>query len=684
MKLKFVLLFLLCSSFALAQEPEKWYERPLRISALQCNFENESYSVIDKWVGMGFNTEQLFHPMADNYSAIYDKAKHKELLTEYIRIAHTKGMKVILYLNVHILGPSIDDKKDIWSQKNKSGQIVNLYGTYPSICLNSSWRDYFFKVLDDLGETDIDGIFLDGPVIAKPGCFCGHCKAKYKAKYGEGFGSDSVLAWEFNAWTRDDFLQSAYNHWKKNNPEKIFYLNLPVLHSARGYVNIENALKYNDIIGTEGGFMFYKPAKESFLFRTSLTAKLLESYAKDKPRVIFMAADHKPWNWFMHTPAETELCIAASIANASNIWYGLHGSTELLKTEASSSAKKLLQFAKENELYYYKTEPDSKVGLFFGFVNSRISNDAKDESDFSSKEVKETLYGDTEDAFRGWYSILTEMKIPFDIVSEFNISSLDNYKVLVCPNSVAVDSNTLAAIKNFVKKGGRLIAESGFSIFDEKGGQLPVSPIKDVIGVKHSGRFHRHQPYNYFIFDSAFINLPQKYYPLPLLSWEVLPEKNSIVISRSLKDLAGRYVQLTNPDNPFIVFNKYFSGDAFYISGNFGEMFLKYHVSEYKNIAGKMILEKLNDIIIFDNAPFPLEVIRRKKGKETILHLINYGGGPTRPIEKINKAVDVRIKLPENMNTEDVYSLTLKSFLRKENGYFILPALNVYDVLIIK
>ena len=47
----------------------KWYDRPLRIAALKCNYEDgRNLDVVDRWVEAGFNTEQLFHPMADAYS----------------------------------------------------------------------------------------------------------------------------------------------------------------------------------------------------------------------------------------------------------------------------------------------------------------------------------------------------------------------------------------------------------------------------------------------------------------------------------------------------------------------------------------------------------------------------------------------------------------------------------------
>ena len=39
-------------------EVRPWYTHPLRIAALQCNFEKDNFAVLDVWRRDGFNTEQ--------------------------------------------------------------------------------------------------------------------------------------------------------------------------------------------------------------------------------------------------------------------------------------------------------------------------------------------------------------------------------------------------------------------------------------------------------------------------------------------------------------------------------------------------------------------------------------------------------------------------------------------------
>jgi len=351
---------------------KKWFERPMRIAALQCNFETgDNRAVINKWLDMGFNTEQLFHPIGDDYSALYDPEKHHQILADYIADAHAKNLRIILYLNVHILGPTLAHNAPDWAQQNADGSIVKMYDTYPAVCINSPWQDYFFEILTALTEFDLDGIFLDGPAVTKNGCHCPHCQTLFQEWMQRPY-PDSESSFEFNSRTKDTFLNKAYQFWKSRKPESLMYMNLPVLHATPGFVNVKEALKYNDIIGTEGGFMFYMEPKKAFLWRPSFAAKLLEAIAPDKPRVIFMAGDQKPWSWYPHSPAETTLCTASCAANGAHIWWGIHGSTRLLDSATGDAARDFFQWQTQNEQYFEESQSLASVGVLFPYASEKL------------------------------------------------------------------------------------------------------------------------------------------------------------------------------------------------------------------------------------------------------------------------------------------------------------------------
>lgn len=639
----------------------------MRIAALQCNFNEDSLKIIDLWKKSGFNTEQLFHPIADLYSAIYDPARHRKILADYAAKAHQRGLKLILYLNVHILGPSLTNRRNEWSQRDEKGGVTFLYeGTYPSICLNSPWRHYFFKVLESLREVEIDGLFLDGPYVVEGGCRCRHCRRLRKNR----------PVWDFSNWTRDNFLNEAYRYWHAIKPDAPFYMNLPIFHAARSYADIPSSLKYNDIVGSEGGFMHYAPAKNAFLWKPSFTAKLLEALSPDKPRVVFMAADHKPWSFWPHTPAETALCIASCIANGSNIWYGLHGDSSLMRTPSGKSATKILTFLKKNENCQAGTASMARAGLVYSYITDRYYSAAGDESDFTSKKVEKGCFGNAESSLRGYFSLLTESQIPFDMVTDLapDARQWRKYKVLVLPGLGALDDAMVEALKTYVSNGGTLIAEFDASLYDGTGKKRPDLALSKVFGVSTSGGYLRHSNWNYFRHSSTLL-------PLPLSTIGIRAGSKAVVLAERQSDMAGRYVRLGKPAGPFLVRNTYGKGVCYYFSGNFGEMHHEYHPAEYRALIDSMVRKAGASDIAFENAPSHLEVTVRKNGPGRFIHLVNYASGPSRPIERLVPVHDLKIRLSGALKCRTLSSRRLGKRLGMAGRTFVLPLLEDYDIL---
>jgi hypothetical protein len=668
-----------------------WYASPMRIAALQCNFEKDGLKVIDYWKDFGFNTEQLFHPIADLYSALYDPKKHEALLKRYVAKAHKNGIRIILYLNIHILGPAVADKKAGWSMRDVKGNIVMLYeNTYPSICLNSPWRRHFFSTLEQVAGVGIDGLFLDGPALGKSGCFCECCRKLYEKKYAIP-RDNPAKNWDFNNRVQEDFLKEAYQFWKSKNSGP-FYMNLPLLHASRSFVDPVGSLAVNDIVATEGGFMHYGPAKEAFLFKPSFTAKLLEAVSPDKPRVIFMAADHKPWSWWPHTPIETELCIASCSASGANVWYGLHGSTELLRTPAAASARKIFRFLKANEKQYSDTSSLSRVALFYSYVSDRFHSHSSDESDFALKESrKEALKCNMENSARGYSEMLIESGIPFDIITDMDPARIRDarYDLMILPSCGALSRETEDALEEYVNRGGTLLADGDASLYDGTGKLQSDFGLSDLFGASFNGSYLKHDNWNYFRMaeDSPFRkDAGASLLPLPLLTLAVSPSGNPVVHAMTLKDMPGRYTLLQQPEFPMIMENAYGKGRCYFIPAAFGEMYYQYHPVEYRKIIAGIVRKHVRNGIELSGAPPSVEMTVRA-GKDAILvHLVNYTTGPLRPFEAIAPLKDLRLRLPATVKAVKARSLALKKSLRleKKSNTVLLPDLGIYDVIVIE
>jgi hypothetical protein len=670
--------------------PGKWYEKPMRIAALQCNFEKgRTLEVIDKWVESGFNTEQLFHPMAESYTAVYDPAVHGALLREYLAAAKRKGLRIILYQNVHIIQPSEEAKREIWAQRTTSGEYPKLYDTYYGCCVNSAWRDYFFGVIDQVGALDIDGIFLDGPVFYGKGCFCPSCRQRYREWYG-GDLTETAERWDFYRRSLDVFLRESYRRFKARKPEALFYMNFGLMHPTASYYALPDALDYNDILGTEGGFMFYGPPQNAYLWRVSVASKTLEAVAPRRPRVVFMAADQKSWSWYPHTPVETQLCIASTVANGASIWYGLHGSTELLATPGGRAATSLLRRLAANECYFEGTASASRVAVLFSYDTERSYRTAAEASDlYGVGGEKSQFLGNATDAFNGVCDALARSSVPFDVVTDLDLSAgtLGRYECLILPTSACLRSSTLDAVRSFVRAGGNLVASFDTSLLDENGKPRADFGLADVLGVRSTGRFTAYQDFNYLsvceshpLFDEVVV--PR--WPAPGVGVDVVALDGATVLARFHGAQPGRYTDPTPPEKPAIVWHRYGKGTSLYLAGTFAEMCHTFAPPEYRRLLR-------NAARLFSRAPVVLEgtlgnveLVARTQPGRLLVHLINYAGLPPRPFDAVAPQSGLRLRFPGGSGIRKVRAVFagVDLALEQDGSDLVakLPVLDVYEL----
>src|SRR5262249_29014216 len=106
-------------------------------------------------------------------------------------------------------------------------------------------------------------------------------------------------------------------------------------------------------------------------------------------------------------------------------------------------------------------------------------------------EQTETFHGGVADGDRsadhvlGMYHALVEARIPFDLVHEALLTPerLDPYKVLVLADAAALSDAQCAAIRQYVGRGGSVVATFATSLFDEEGKRRPDFGLADVLGV---------------------------------------------------------------------------------------------------------------------------------------------------------------------------------------------------------
>lgn len=662
-----------------------------RMVALQCDFEGGEKGTLAKpalWKEFGFNYEQLFHTHAELYSAVFEKEKHAAILEKYLDEEKKNGIDVILYLNCHILLESQRPMFPEWAIVDKNGSYAMLYGTYGACCLNSSWMDYFCNAIESLKGYDIKGIFFDGPVTVP--CYCPRCRAKFKASHNiEITDADEKLVNQFAVETTIEAKKIFYDKVKSVNPSWAAYFNEHLLYCNKSTEQMKTVLACNDIVGTEGGFQFYGPAKDANLWRCGACAKMAEASADGKPTVIFMAGDQKSWNWYLHSPAESTLMYMSTIANGASVWYGLHCSSDILNSETGRTIKELVNFDKKHDSVYRNTKCASQIAVFHSFETNRFYTAKGETTDLykDGTQSSSKFIGNYTNSFNGAVHMLFRSNLSFDIICELNIEELFRYSVLVLPTYAFINDDALAKIKQFVKDGGILISDSETSLYNLKNEKLDNFALADVFGADYSGTNKSYNPFDYFQHSSelktgrlAEIN----YLPAPLSSLDIAPTVGSEIIGRLCPPLTGRYsAKPSDGVIPFIVKNKYGKGTSYYFAGTFFELYNLHSHVLYRELFKSIINKDVKLDFELVGAPESVDMTIRKNldSGEIVIHLLNYTGGMSRPIDKLVPVNGLKIRSSQKITKAT--ALKKGCELKVVDGSIILPGLDDFEVVVV-
>jgi hypothetical protein len=604
----------------------------------------------------------------------------------------------IIYVNVHWSGDRLAEEHGDWMQTNINGELIpSGYGTGSLFCVNTGFTEWTKNIIQDLAAYDIDGIFLDGPFFSYTACFCSACKLKFKNRYGyeldENVLNDQAKRIDHMSFKKDciaEFVRDCRDALKSIKPDAIIYMNGIELNADK-YCSRNNNLtiKYQDFLGAEGGFL-YNDLREVSVLKPGMTAKLIETQADGKPTVVFLAGRWSPWVRTLLTPAESWFVHAEAVANGANTWYGIHAENN--QDETMKEIQAINEFLKKNEKYCTGTHSLAETALLWSGKTANFYQSSAAKTDFTQGQSGDAdkYKSNVSCDFSGWYEMLSRTHEIFDVIDDYALEnkSITKYKTIILPNVSCMSADEAKKIQDYVYAGGNIISTYDTSMFDEWGKELSEPQLMNVLGILSvDGRDelpHDHIKVEKNYFTAGVI---QSFIPSTGLYQKVVPQAGSethLVFREKQASVYSGIMPATK--YPFIVVNKYGKGQSIYFSGNLGMGYSKYQIQEFKKIAGNALkslsapkIEILNDIDSID-------ISYRTNGSENILHVINYTGAMTRPIEKIVTLKDVKMRI-FNSSTKKVYDSKREIYLEVTecDNYIevVLPELKEYELYVL-
>lgn len=643
----------------------------------------------------GLNDEHFF------FSSEVAGKQNPDYLRRYVPEAKKHGIKIFIYFNVHWYTMGFAGKHPDWRQIREDGTPVDkVYDTGADFCVNSPWRKWCFQILRDLAKYKIDGIFYDGPIYRPDTCYCQHCQAKYKARYGKPLPSKKLRQGpefqqliQFQADSLTDFLRDSRTVLAEVLPGAQLYMNGGVRGGNWATARLNRVLvKEQDLLGSEGGFISGDLTRVP-LWKPGLTARLLETQAGGKPTVIFSAAGHKPWTFSILPAPELRLLYADTIANAASVWFGVTP-FEFDQPEMDTLAE-MNRFVARNGSYYENTRSEAKIALVWSDTTANFYAGADAQMIDINRVPNRSAVGNLDAEFNGIADALIRAQTPFDVIDDETLEKepLGRYEVIFLPNVACMSGKAAARLREFVSNGGNLVATFETSLYDETGIRRPNFALAGLFGVDSANRIAGPTQWD-FMKPMAKSRLTEGIGRelIPTSHYRLLTKPTSAqVLWQFTEPLKGRYDGVPPLSNdPALTIARTGKGSVLYAAGDFGGTIATFHTPELMALITNAARQLAARPFTLHGAPSSVEVVWRSQGAgRRLLHLVNFTGEMTRPIQSIVPLTNLRVTLHPDVQPKSVRSLMRPGTIpitRNARGQaeLTVPRVDEYEVLVIE
>jgi hypothetical protein len=387
-----------------------------------------------------------------------------------------RDMVVIARTDPHAIWPDAYDAHPEWVAVDREGNYRRHWSN-PELHVSCALGPYNFEFMTGVHKEimslySIDGIFSNrwaGHGI----CYCDSCKQLFRNFSGmELPKSEQRLDPVFQKWNewRRNRLYELWQLWdgeiRKINPSARFIPN--------GFPDKRIAGEQSDILFTD------HQARRGMVppWSNGKRAKEYRAIMGNKPiGGIFSMGLEEPYRWkdSVQSEAEVRVWVAEGTANGMRPWFTKFSGT-LYDERWLSYVEEIYNWHYKAEAYLRNEKPLANVGMVYSEQTQRFYGGEKHQENPRHHEM-------------GMYHALIEARIPFEMVHEqyLDAKHIDKFKLLILPNIAALSDQQCHRIREYVNRGGSLLATFETSLYNELGEKRSDFGLGDVFGVSFDG-----------------------------------------------------------------------------------------------------------------------------------------------------------------------------------------------------
>ncbi len=411
----------------------------------------------------------------------------RDLLAEVIPVAHRENMRVLARIDPSCAPKTLAAEHPEWFSRDSNGNFCEVSEHYVT-CPNAGYyRTCMVEVVREiLQRYDADGIWNNQGKFAawETGvCYCATCEAMFKAESGQAIPRkenwDDPVWRHYNEWRYRriaDWVALMHREIHAVKPDAVFIAAVQLMESLEtirpGGWDIDYWLAHQDIP------TFECQRRHTAPFWPGIQAKYLATLAPEKPRWMTVSYFYPWWRLYAAPEAENRPWIAQQVANGVSPWLHINGGySELFDRRSLAPMKEVFQRLERWEKYLDGAQSQARVVL----VLSRHTQDNH------GREKPQQRYLDF---IRGWYLALQEAHIPFDVISDKLISPerLARYGAVVISNLACVADAAAAALEQYAKAGGGVMAGFETGLCDVNGNLRATPAFDALLGITRTGK----------------------------------------------------------------------------------------------------------------------------------------------------------------------------------------------------
>jgi hypothetical protein len=352
------------------------------------------------------------------------------------------------------------------------------------LCLLGPYGDFFIDVLAEIltKYPDVDAFSFDGLHYGGV-CYCKHCRDNYRKETGAEIPNADLNAPAFR----------RYQHWADRRMEDLVRRMQARLKGIKPEVALvtwtTNAGRFGHFLSiprnmpARMNLLLDAPDQEFWLDETNRGTTIVPAFANayiwatTNHRVAFsepyILSHGNPYGKDSFPPHEIQrrMMLALTYGAAPSIAVGQPANLQ-------QELYDCLDEVQRRKPWLTHKGPEPWAALV-------MSDNTRNFYGRSAGRVEERYMAAVFGAFRAG----VEEHLPVTVINDWNLNPADlaRYKVLILPNTACLDDAQTAAVEQFVKNGGGLVASLDTSLFDEYGNPRKNFALGTVLGVEYRG-----------------------------------------------------------------------------------------------------------------------------------------------------------------------------------------------------